>query len=35
MTQTRQTTFQTLIASIQPADAGAMQAARERQAQLT
>ncbi len=35
MTHTDQTTFQTLLASIQPADAASMQAARERQAQLT
>ena len=35
MTQTNQTTFQSLISSIQPADAASMQSARERQAQLT
>ncbi len=35
MTHTDQSTFQALLASIQPADAASMQAARERQAQLT
>ena len=35
MSTDQQTTFQTLITSIRPADLSAMTAARERQAQLT